>query len=311
LAGHADRITDCIVEETNHRLLTASWDKSVALWDMSGSATKKIWCDSESSLLLSCDFNLNHQLVVAAADSGHYHVWDVRSGEKVTTVKGHTNTVTCCRFDFGGNNLCTCSMDRRATVWDIRMWKHLLKLRDHKHTVSCCAFSHNNHWLLTGSWDTNLHLYNVADGSFRSQGPVVLGQHRGCVSSCNFSKDDSLIVSAGYDSNVNVWCNHTHQLRNTYKGHTSWIKDAKFGKDRKWIVTGDKNGEVRLWDTEAGNESKRKGHHMLPGTKNSKCCRCGEMFAPITISRPHNLKLNSGLCLLCQCRAYVDFDVQQ
>ena len=46
------------------------------------------WCDSESSLLLSCDFNLSHQLVVAAADSGHYHVWDVRSGEKVTTVKG-------------------------------------------------------------------------------------------------------------------------------------------------------------------------------------------------------------------------------
>ena len=72
---------------------------------------------------------------------------------------------------------------------------------------------------------------------------MVLGQHRGCVSSCNFSKDgeradclahkrivqiahhacyhtnapDSLIVSAGYDSNVNVWCNHTHQLRNTYK----------------------------------------------------------------------------------------------
>jgi WD40 repeat protein len=51
LAGHADRITDCIVEETNHRLLTASWDKSVALWDMSGSATKKIVCFTITPLL--------------------------------------------------------------------------------------------------------------------------------------------------------------------------------------------------------------------------------------------------------------------
>ena len=39
--------------------------------------------------------------------------------------------------------------------------------RDHRNVVSCCAFSHNNHWLLTGSWDKNLHLYNVADGTFR------------------------------------------------------------------------------------------------------------------------------------------------
>ena len=59
MAGHADRITDCILEETSHRcdnqfrarfewhvyrLLTASWDKSVALWDMTGSATNKIVC---------------------------------------------------------------------------------------------------------------------------------------------------------------------------------------------------------------------------------------------------------------------------
>jgi hypothetical protein len=89
---------------------------------------------------------------------------------------------------------------------------------------------------------------------------VVLGQHRGCVSSCNFSKDgeradclahkrivqiadhacylmnapDSLIVSAGYDSNVNVWCNHTHQLRNTYK--VSFIPVSSFAQLRYQLI---------------------------------------------------------------------------
>ena len=37
----------------------------------------------------------------------------------------------------------------------------------HTNVVSCCAFSHNNHWLLTGSWDKNLHLHNVANGTYR------------------------------------------------------------------------------------------------------------------------------------------------
>ena len=50
------------------------------------------WSASASSLLLSCDVNVTHQLVVAAADSGHYHVWDVRSGQKVTTIKGSSYT---------------------------------------------------------------------------------------------------------------------------------------------------------------------------------------------------------------------------
>ena len=45
------------------------------------------------------------------------------------TFAGHTNTIMCCRFDFSGINLCTCSMDRTALVWDIRMWRQLLKLR--------------------------------------------------------------------------------------------------------------------------------------------------------------------------------------
>jgi WD40 repeat protein len=156
------------------------------------------------------------------------------------------------------------------------MWKYLLRLRDHKDVVSCCAFSHNNHWLLTGSWDTDLHLYNVADGTFRAKGATVLSQHYGCVSSCSFARDDSMFVSAGYDSDVNVWCNNTHQLRNTYKqGHTSWIKDANFGKDKKWIVTGDKNGEVRLWNTEAGNEVERKGKPHLAGHKTLELTSAG------------------------------------
>ena len=63
---------------------------------------------------------------------------------------------------------------------------------------------------------------------------MVLSGHCGCVSSCSFTEDgeqitigfgdaesffvlDSLFVSVGYDCNVNVWCNLSHRLRNTYK----------------------------------------------------------------------------------------------
>lgn len=38
------------------------------------------------------------------------------------------------------------------------------------------------------------------------------------------------------------------------------------------------------------------------------CSKCGDKYTPVTIARPHNLQLNNGLCLLCQCRLYVDLD---
>ena len=41
-----------------------------------------------------------HQLAVAAADSGEYHIWDMRSGLKVNTVKGiniiHSSIMLVC-----------------------------------------------------------------------------------------------------------------------------------------------------------------------------------------------------------------------
>ena len=89
------------------RLLTASWDKSVALWDINSSETLLNvchcytlspkadftfipfqWDAKQSSLLMSCDLCSVHQLAVAAADSGHYHTWDLRSGLEINTIKG-------------------------------------------------------------------------------------------------------------------------------------------------------------------------------------------------------------------------------
>ena len=50
---------------------------------------------------------------------------------------------------------------------------------------------------------------------------------------------DSLFVSAGYDANVNVWCNHTHQLRNTYKvSHYNTCKMVQEFHKRKLLVFG-------------------------------------------------------------------------
>ena len=58
-----------------------------------------------------------------------------------------------------------------------------------RNTVSSCCFSPNGHYLCLASWDKMLRVYDVALGTFRTKGPVVLPGHEGCVSSCTYSNN--------------------------------------------------------------------------------------------------------------------------
>ena len=62
---------------------------------------------------------------------------------------------------------------------------------DHSNSVSSCTFTKTGSHLATTSWDKTIRIYDVAIGTYRTRGPVVL-QHDGCVSCSCFSSDGTI-----------------------------------------------------------------------------------------------------------------------
>ncbi len=47
-------------------------------------------------------------------------IWDVKTGQKRTTLKGHTHLVSCATFNSSGDKIVTTSWDLTTIIWDIR-----------------------------------------------------------------------------------------------------------------------------------------------------------------------------------------------
>ena len=94
--------------------------------------------------------------------------------------------------------LCQSHFIADTLIWIIGYkypWKHshnkwhCVFLSGPRNVISACCFSSNGHYLCLSSWDKMLRVYDIALGTFRRNGPIVLPGHEGCVSSCVYSND--------------------------------------------------------------------------------------------------------------------------
>ncbi|CAG8481470.1 6831_t:CDS:10 [Paraglomus occultum] len=125
----------CIGINVNGKLVTASEDKTVALFSLT---TKKF-----ESLLYRCtlparhvSFNTDGLRVAVASDDSTIQIVNTVNISDVVVVKGHTNSVRCVEFDPDGEFLVSSSCDGTIRVWDMRYGeprfiKHFLGIIPH------------------------------------------------------------------------------------------------------------------------------------------------------------------------------------
>ncbi|XP_069031165.1 WD repeat-containing protein 88-like [Embiotoca jacksoni] len=301
---HSKTIAECVVIPNSNRMVTVSWDKKIASWDLETGQT--LWMWQQAGLLTSCSSSSDGRLLVFAADPQKgVSICDAASGRTLQHVSDHhRSTVTRCRFDPQSRRVASVSMDRCVKLLD------LLALRttaafdsNHSNVISDCCFTSNGHFLCTASWDKTLKLWDLQAGGFRSEGGTSLRSgHEGSVSSCSFSTDAMLLVSGSYDRTVSLW--NTSSLCQTLvlKGHSDWVTDVSLSTDRKLLASSSKDGTVRLWDIENVEEMPevlQKTRTEGTGTHILKCEECGK---PFPVSRLMTSELLTR-CVFCRLRS--------
>lgn len=185
-----------------------------------------------------------YALVVSASEDGTLKLWDSDSGELLTTLKGHVDTVTHVSFDsntattsttssssLGGRFLASASNDWTVKIWqwkegstNISDWTCIQTLRGHDHTVSSVTFvpfslqtstdtppARPTH-VISASRDSKLRLWEISTGF------CIMTYHHGdwirCLSSTTISteayftsdsKSGILLASAGNDATIKLW----------------------------------------------------------------------------------------------------------
>jgi hypothetical protein len=140
-------------------LASASWDKTVKLWDARTGAelrTLRGHMDGVTSVAFAA-----HGQVLASGSWDGVKLWDARTGAELRTLRGHTIGVTSVAFTADGQVLASASGDETVKLWDAPTGQELRTLRGHTQWVTSVAFAADGQVLASASYDDTVKLWDT------------------------------------------------------------------------------------------------------------------------------------------------------
>jgi len=119
LAGHQGVVVSADWLAGGDQAVTASWDRTAALWDVSTQTMIQSMAGHDMELTGAACHPTNRLIVTSSKDTT-FRLWDFRETiHSVSVFQGHTDSVTCAAFS-RSEHIVSGSDDRTVKVWDLR-----------------------------------------------------------------------------------------------------------------------------------------------------------------------------------------------
>jgi WD40 repeat protein len=222
-------------------LATASFDRSIRLWDVSTGKPLGKPLTGHAEPVTCLAFSPDGKVLASGSLDNSVKLWDPATGHERATLFGHTSGVNALAFAPGGKALATAGFDRTARLWDLDAGQETAKLEGFAGAVRSVAWSPDGRWVATGAEDKTLRLWDASGkglGSLPELTEPVFG--------LAFTPDSREVVSAG--GQVRLWDVETRQERATLPGLPGWASCVAVSRDGKTVVAGSYDGSVMAWE---------------------------------------------------------------
>ena len=234
LKGHMDAVSSVGYSLDGTHIVSCSLDKTIRIWDArTGEEVMhplKIHTDAVTPVHLSASvtsvhFSPDGTHIVSHSWDHAIQIWDLRTGEQVLNLKGHTLTVNSVHFSPDGTHIVSGSSDKTIRIWNARTGQEVIRpLKGHTDDVVSVRFSPNGTHIVSGSGDNTIRVWDVRIGEEVMQ---PLKGHAGAVNSVAFSPDGTHIVSGSIDQTIRIW-DVTRVMRHVVSsGSTSILRNLQ------------------------------------------------------------------------------------
>jgi WD40 repeat protein len=242
LTGHSMGVIGCAYSKDGQRIVSASHDNSLKVWDAeTGECIRTL--EGHSSTVTCCAYSEDNRRIVSSSWDKTLRLWDAETGECVRTMKGHTGFVDAFAYSRDGRRIVSASRDDTLRVWDVESGECIRVLEGHAYSVTACAFSPDGQRIVSGDSDRTLCVWDAGTGVRL----YTLKGHSYEVKGCVYSRDGRTILSASGDGTLRIWDAETGACLRTFDLHS-----ALSASDGQEIASAASETQRCWWDSENG-----------------------------------------------------------
>lgn len=271
--GHMALVRDMVFTADGARLISASDDKTIRIWDIKKKRTVQILRGqidfADGGKIYEIALSPDGRYLAAAGHTGvngaklhPVRLYDLQTGEIVRLFSGHSEAVLSVSFSGDGRFLASAGMDDSAIVWRVSDGRKLQRVRHPAGDINVVRLTHKGERMFTGGDDSQVRMWQVRDGRLLS----TLSGHEKLVRDITLSPDEKTVVTSATGGGIRIWNARTGRfLRQLAKLEVS-VPRLRFTPDGKRLLSGIGGApfESKLWNVASGqSEIVYRGHDNI------------------------------------------------
>ncbi|CCG82860.1 Ribosome biogenesis protein Sqt1 [Taphrina deformans PYCC 5710] len=175
----------------------------------------------------------NSDLCATGGGDDTAYLWSITSGERLSTLSGHSDSITSIEFSFDGQLLATASMDGTIRIWTLQGERVIngddVKVLEAGSEVLWMQFHPRGHVLIAGTSDSTVWMWHASKGEVMK---VFAGHTAASTYGC-WARDGKSFASVSEDGTIILWDPVSATPRNRWETSQD---DRLSGGDMGWNI---------------------------------------------------------------------------